>query len=173
MPSYKELLPAIRAFIFDVDGVFTDNTVILHPSGDLLRIMNVKDGYAVKLAIDKGYEVIVITGGKSETVRDRLETLGVREIFLGVHDKKTILLDTLDRLNIRPEHCLYMGDDIPDYEVMQLVGLAAAPQDAVEEIKGICHYISPKDGGKGCVRDVIEQTLRVQKKWFDVFVPST
>ena len=172
MPSYKELLPAIKAFIFDVDGVFTDNTVILHPSGDLLRTMNVKDGYAVKLAIDKGYEVIIITGGKSESVRDRLETLGVREIFLGVHDKKSILKETLTRLGIAAEHCVYMGDDIPDYEVMKLVGMAAAPQDAAEEIKGISHYISPKDGGKGCVRDIIEQTLRVQKKWFDVFVPS-
>lgn len=173
MPSYKELLPAIKAFIFDVDGVFTDNTVILHPSGDLLRTMNVKDGYAVKLAVDKGFEVIIISGGKSESVRARLETLGVREIFLGIHDKKAILTETLSRLNIPLENCVYMGDDIPDYEVMQLVGMAAAPQDAAEEIKRISHYISPKDGGKGCVRDLVEQTLRVQKKWFDVLVPST
>ncbi len=172
MPSYKELLPAIRAFIFDVDGVFTDNTVILHPSGDLLRTMNVKDGYAVKLAVDKGYEVIIITGGKSESVRGRLETLGVSEIFLGVHDKKAILKEVMNRLNLKAEQCVYMGDDIPDYEVMQMVGMAAAPQDAAEEIKRISHYISPKDGGKGCVRDLIEQTLRVQKNWFDVMVPS-
>ncbi len=173
MPSYKELLPNIRAFIFDVDGVFTDNTVLLHPSGELLRTMNTKDGYAVKLAIDKGFEVIVISGGKSEAVRHRLAALGVREIHLGIHDKKAKLNEVFSRLNIKPETCVYMGDDLPDYDVMQLVGMAAAPQDAVEEIKKISHYISPREGGKGCVRDLIEQTLRVQQLWFDVYVPST
>ncbi len=173
MPSYKEKLPHIKAFIFDVDGVFTDNTVYLHPSGELLRSMNTKDGYAVRLAVEKGFIVGIISGGKSESVKTRLQNLGVKDVYLGIHHKLPTLETFLTDHNLDPEVCVYMGDDIPDYDVMKRVGFAAAPQDACEEIKGISHYISPYEGGKGCVRDIIEQTLRVQNKWFDVNVPSS
>lgn len=173
MPSYKEKLPHIKAFIFDVDGVFTDNTVYLHPSGEMLRSMNTKDGYAVRSAVDKGYIIGIITGGASPSVKARLEGLGVKDVYLGIHHKMDTLNKFLADNQLDPEECMYMGDDIPDYEVMRKVGLAAAPQDACPEIKGISHYVSPYDGGKGCVRDIIEQTLRVQNKWFDVNIPSS
>ncbi|HEX4886752.1 MAG TPA: HAD hydrolase family protein [Luteibaculaceae bacterium] len=173
MPSYKELLPSVKALIFDVDGVFTDNTVYLHPSGDLLRSMNTKDGYAVRLAIEKGLFVGVISGGRSESVKDRLLTLGVHEVHLGVFDKLPVLKAMVEKNNLKWSECLYMGDDIPDYEVMRSVGVAVAPADAAPEIKSICHYVSPLEGGKGCVRDVVEQTLKSQQLWFDLFVPST
>lgn len=173
MPSYKEKLPHIKAFIFDVDGVFTDNTLYLHPSGELLRSMNTKDGYAVRLAIERGFVVGIISGGKSESVRLRLEALGVKDIYLGIYQKLETLNTLLKDNQLNPDECIYMGDDIPDYDVMCKVGLAAAPQDACEEIKRIAHYISPFTGGKGCVRDIIEQTLRVQNKWFDVTIPSS
>ncbi|MES2628451.1 MAG: HAD-IIIA family hydrolase [Bacteroidota bacterium] len=172
MPSYKEKLPSIRAFIFDVDGVFTDSTVYLHPSGEMLRAMNTRDGYAVRVAVDRGYTIGIITGGNSPSVKSRLEGLGVKQVFLGIHEKMDTLLEFMRSNNLSPDECMYMGDDIPDYEVMLKVGFAAAPQDACQEIKSIAHYISPYDGGRGCVRDIIEQTLRVQNNWFDVTIPS-
>lgn len=163
--SYKEIMRQITTFIFDVDGVLTDGTVTIFPDGELVRTMNIKDGYALKTAVNKGYNVCVISGGTNEAVRSRLKALGITDIYLGAHNKIEQLDEYLDIHNIKPEHVLYMGDDIPDYPVMKLVGLAACPKDAVPEIQNISAYISQKKGGNGCVRDVIEQVLKVQDKW--------
>ena len=163
--SYKEYLKNITTFIFDVDGVLTDGTVTVTTSGEMLRKMNIKDGFAIKTAIDKGFNVCVISGGSNEGVRKRLQGLGVIDIYLGAHNKAEQLNEYLVKHNIKTENVLYMGDDIPDVPVMKLVGLPCCPQDAVPEIKTISKYISHKNGGKGAVRDVIEQVLKVQDKW--------
>ena len=163
--SYKEIMPQITTFIFDVDGVLTDGTVTIFPDGELVRKMNIKDGYALKTAVNNGYNVCIISGGTNEGVRKRLRDLGITDIYLGAHNKIEQLSEYLEIYNIKPEHVLYMGDDIPDYPVMKMVGLAACPKDAVQEIQNISVYISQKKGGNGCVRDVIEQVLKVQDKW--------
>ena len=167
--SYKEIMNDIKAFVFDVDGVLTDGTVHVAEDGQLLRHMNIKDGYAMKTAIDKGYPVCIISGGSNEGVRVRLQNLGINSVHLGVSDKVEKFYEFCDGYEIKPEEVLYMGDDIPDYLVMQKVGLPTCPQDASPEIKGISKYISHKNGGKGAVRDVIEQVLKVQGKWMDDF----
>jgi len=163
--SYKELMPQIDTFIFDVDGVLTNGIVSVHSNGDLVRQMSIKDGYALKTAVDAGYRVCIISGGSSEGVRLRLQGLGITDIYLGAHDKIQQYNELLKKYNLNPENVLYMGDDVPDYPVMELVGFACAPQDAAPEIKEISKYISPKKGGDGCARDVIEQIMRVQGKW--------
>lgn len=163
--SYKEYLEHITTFIFDVDGVLTDGTVTILTDGDMLRKMSVKDGYALKTAIDKGFNICIISGGSNEGVRLRLQGLGITDVYLGANNKIDQLNDYLTKNNIKKENVLYMGDDIPDYPVMSIVGLPCCPQDAVPEIKNICKYISHKKGGKGAVRDVIEQVLKVQGKW--------
>ncbi|MBP1839950.1 KdsC family phosphatase [Formosa algae] len=163
--SYKEYLEHITTFIFDVDGVLTDGTVTVTTSGEMLRVMNVKDGYAIKTAIDAGYKICIISGGSNEGVRKRLEGLGITDIFLGAHNKIDQLDAYVQKQNIKTENILYMGDDIPDFPVMLIVGLPTCPQDAVPEIKNISKYVSHKNGGKGAVRDVIEQVLKVQGKW--------
>ena len=163
--SYKTLLHQVKAFIFDVDGVLTDGTVVVDSNGDLLRNMNIKDGFALKTAIDKGY-LICISGGVNPGVQVRLEALGVTEVHLGAHYKEDILTQFLKNHEISADQACYMGDDLPDYGVMKRVGLACCPQDAVPEIKSVAHYISHKSGGKGCVRDIIEQVLKVQGNWF-------
>ena len=163
--SYKEYLTHITTFIFDVDGVLTDGTVTLTTSGELLRTMHTKDGYALKTAVDAGYNVCVISGGTNEGVRMRLKALGITDIYLGTHNKMHQLEEYLDIYNIKTENVLFMGDDIPDYQVMKMIGLPCCPQDAVPEIKAISKYVSHKNGGKGAVRDVIEQVLKIQGKW--------
>ncbi len=163
--SYKEYLEQINTFIFDVDGVLTDGTVTVTTSGDMLRTMNIKDGYALKTAVDQGFNVCIISGGSNEGVRIRLKGLGITDIFLGAHNKTEQLDDYLKTHKVSLDQVLYMGDDIPDHPVMQRVGLPCCPQDAVAEIKEISKYISHKNGGKGAVRDVIEQVLKVQGKW--------
>ncbi|MFH6769472.1 HAD-IIIA family hydrolase [Gaetbulibacter aquiaggeris] len=163
--SYKEYLNHITTFIFDIDGVLTDGTVTVTTSGELLRKMNIKDGYALKTAVDLGYHICIISGGSNEGVRIRLNALGITNIYLGTHDKIDQLNEFLLKYNIKPEQVLYMGDDLPDYHVMQKVGLPCCPQDAVPEIKNISKYISHKNGGYGAARDVIEQVLKVQEKW--------
>ncbi|WP_139856394.1 KdsC family phosphatase [Aequorivita sinensis] len=163
--SYKEYLKNINTFIFDVDGVLTDGSIQVNTQGEMFRTMNVKDGYALKTAVDKGFNVCVISGGSNEGVRVRLQNLGIKDVFLGAHNKTEILENYLKTHNLKKDNILYMGDDLPDYEVMQEVGLPSCPQDAVPEIKNISKYVSHKNGGKGCVRDVIEQVLKVHGKW--------
>jgi 3-deoxy-D-manno-octulosonate 8-phosphate phosphatase (KDO 8-P phosphatase) len=165
MTSYKERLPKITTFIFDVDGVLTTGEVILL-DGNVIRVTNSKDAYAIQYAAKMGYRIIVLTGGNSSDVKERMLSLGVTEVFLSSHEKTKIYQDCKEKYGFEDEEVLYMGDDIPDYHVMKQVGVSTCPQDAAVEIKEISHYQSPLRGGKGCVRDVMEQTLRVQKKWF-------
>jgi 3-deoxy-D-manno-octulosonate 8-phosphate phosphatase (KDO 8-P phosphatase) len=163
--SYKEIMNDITTFVFDVDGVLTDGSVHVTNEGEMLRIMNIRDGYALKAAVDSGYNVCIISGGSNEGVRVRLRNLGITDIHLGAPDKVKTFKEYTDIYNINPEQVLYMGDDIPDYHVMKLVGLPSCPQDASPEIKSISGYISHKNGGKGAVRDVIEQVMKLQGKW--------
>lgn len=163
--SYKEYLQQIKTFIFDVDGVLTDGSIQVTTQGEMFRTMNIKDGFALKTAVDQGFYVCAISGGTNEGVRKRLEGLGVTDVHLGAHKKTEILESYLKRKNVSPEQVLYMGDDIPDLAALKMVGLPCCPQDAVPEIKYICKYISHKKGGEGAVRDVIEQVLKVQGKW--------
>ena len=167
MANYKELLKQINTFIFDYDGVLTDGSVITTNDGDAYRISNVKDGYALQLALKKGYKVAVISGAKSASMMHRLKTLQLTDVFLGIEKKQDTYRTYLQTNNLKPEQVLYMGDDIPDYEVMQEAGVPCCPADASEEIKSVAIYISHFNGGKGCVRDVIEQVLKVQGKWMN------
>ena len=164
MESYKIKLQKVNTFIFDVDGVFTNGQIILH-NQQLLRSFNAKDGYALKLAMKKGYEIAIITGGREKEIEERLSKLGIKYIFLNSHNKINVMNDFLKNHNFNKEDIMYMGDDIPDIEVLKYVGFSCCPNDAVIDVKNICNYISSKKGGKGCVRDVIEQTLRVTDKW--------
>ncbi|NBC82795.1 MAG: HAD hydrolase family protein [Bacteroidetes bacterium] len=163
--NFKEKLKDIKAFAFDVDGVFSNGSIMLHPEGEMVRMMNIKDGYAVQYCVKLGFPVAIISGGKSEAVRARFKGLGVTDIYLGASDKTECFEDYYFKYELQPDDILYMGDDIPDYEVMTKTGLPACPADAAEEIKQISHYISDRKGGEGCVRDVIEQVLKVQNKW--------
>jgi 3-deoxy-D-manno-octulosonate 8-phosphate phosphatase (KDO 8-P phosphatase) len=165
MSNYKALLQEVDTFIFDYDGVMTDGKVILMEDGQPLRMANVKDGYVLQLIIKLGYNVVIISGGFSRSMENRFETLGIKDVFLGTKNKALILKNYLDEHKIEPEHVVYMGDDIPDFNVMKMVGIPVCPADAVEEIKEISIYISDKNGGQGCVRDIIEQVLKVQGKW--------
>lgn len=165
MSNYKSQLKKINTFIFDYDGVLTDGTVVLQTDGEALRTANVKDGYALQLAIKLGYNVAIITGGYSESMRKRFEGLNIQDFFMGISNKLEVLNSYLEKKGLKTEHVLYMGDDIPDFEAMKSVGIACCPADASPEIKGISHYISIKEGGRGCVRDILEQTMRVQGKW--------
>jgi 3-deoxy-D-manno-octulosonate 8-phosphate phosphatase (KDO 8-P phosphatase) len=167
--SYKEIMNDITTFIFDVDGVLTDSSVHVTPTGEMLRIMNIRDGFALKAAVESGYHVCIISGGSNEGVRIRLRNLGITDIHLAAPDKVETFKEYIDLYNINPEQVLYMGDDIPDYHVMQLVGLPTCPQDATPEIKGISKYISHKNGGRGAVRDAIEQVMKLQGKWMKNF----
>ena len=167
--SYKEIMPQITTFIFDVDGVLTNGEVTITTNGELARKMHTKDGFALKTAILEGYNVCIISGGTNEGVRIRLHGLGINAIYLGTHEKMIQFKEYITTHNINPEHILYMGDDIPDYPVMKKVGLPSCPKDAVPEIQAISTYVSQKKGGKGCVRDVIEQVLKVQGKWHKHF----
>lgn len=160
-----ELFAPIRTFVFDVDGVLTDGTLMLTEDGHMLRSMNIKDGYAMQLAIKKGYKVWVISGGKSEAVRLRLNKLGLSDIHIGIENKKEVLHQIAIESNTAYNSVLYMGDDIPDYAAMQICGLPCCPHDAVSEIRQISKYISPFNGGKGCVRDVIEKVLKLNGDW--------
>ncbi|MET1259144.1 MAG: HAD-IIIA family hydrolase [Flavobacteriaceae bacterium] len=163
--NYKEYLNGISTFIFDVDGVFTDGSLLITTEGEMLRKMNVKDGYALKTALMKGYKVCIISGGSNEGVRKRLEGLGVTDIYLGAHHKTEPLQEFLAKHGIDPSETVYMGDDLPDIPPMQKVALATCPQNAVAEVKAIADYVSHKNGGEGCVRDIIEQVLKVRGDW--------
>lgn len=165
--NYKSSLKKITTFCFDVDGVFTNGIVQLLPDGEQVRTANVRDGYAVQLAVKKGFRIAIITGGRSEAVRKRFEGLGVTDVFLGSQNKINVLNKYLADQGIGAGEVCYMGDDIPDFHVMRHVGLAVCPQDAAPEIKAISAYVSPYPGGCGCVRDILEQAMKVQGKWMD------
>lgn len=167
MSNYKEKLLKINTFIFDYDGVLTDGTIIILSNGDTLRSANVKDGYAMQLAVKKNYRIAIISGGYSDSMRHRFDSLKIKDVFMGV-DKKIDVYDSyLQEHGLSDENVLFMGDDIPDLEIMQKAGVSTCPADAVEEIKNKAAYISHHQGGQGCVRDVIEQVLKVQGKWMN------
>ncbi|TMU56270.1 KdsC family phosphatase [Flagellimonas algicola] len=170
--NYKELLHQISTFVFDVDGVLTDGSVLVTTKGEMLRKMNVKDGYALKTALTKGYKICVISGGTNPGVKERLKGLGVTDIYLGAHHKQEPLEEFLDINDIDPKTVLYMGDDLPDIPPMKMVALATSPQNAVVEVKAISDYVSHKNGGDGCARDIIEQVLKVRGDWNDNYSAS-
>jgi len=163
--SMLDLFQQINTFVLDIDGVLTDGNLQVTEEGHLLRTMNIKDGYALQLAVKKGYNIWVISGGRTEAVRNRLNKFGITEVHLGVGDKKEFLQEISGAMNVALEQILYMGDDIPDYEAMGICGLPCCPSDAVPEIKHISKYISPLGGGKGCVRDVLEKVLKLNGHW--------
>ncbi len=164
MQNYKIKLNKISTFIFNVEGVFTDGKVYLI-NDDVIRALNSKDGYAVQYATKLGYKIFIITGGNSQQVKDRLLNLGVNEVHLAVKRKLECYENILLRNQVLPEEVLYMGDDIPDIPVLKKVGVSTCPQDACSDVKMLVDYQSHRNGGFGCVRDVIEQTLRLQGKW--------
>lgn len=163
---FLENLKNITTFVFDIDGVLTNGSVLATESGELLRSFNTKDGYALQLAAKKGYHICIISGGKGIAINKRFEGLSVADVFLGVQNKIEVFNNYITQKGISPHQVLYMGDDIPDLEVMKLVGIATCPADAVEEIKATSHYISPKNGGDAAARDVIEKVLKVQLNWY-------
>ena len=165
--SYKKKLSQITTFIFDVDGVLTDGNVILESSGEMVRTMHTRDGYALQHAVKKGYHIVIISGGSSLMVKKRLEGLGIEYIYLGKDQKLPVLNEHLKKHNISLNQVLYMGDDIPDLPCLKMVGISSCPKDASVEVREVCDYISHINGGKGCVRDVLEQTMRIQNKWMD------
>ena len=165
--SYKKKLSQITTFIFDVDGVLTDGSVILESSGEMVRTMHTKDGYALQHAVKKGFHIVIISGGSSVMVKKRLEGLGIEHIYLGKDHKLPVLNEHLQKHNISINQVLYMGDDIPDLPCLKVVGVSSCPNDASVEVREVCDYISHINGGKGCVRDVLEQTMRIQNKWMD------
>lgn len=165
MSSVNFDLRKIKAFVFDVDGVLSGDVVPLHPNGDPMRTVNIKDGYALQLAVKKGYHVAIITGGYTDSVELRFSRLGIKHIYMRSAVKKKDFADFLNKTGISPAEVMYAGDDIPDYEVMKLVGLPVAPADAAPEIKEIAVYISPCRGGEGVARDIIEQTMKAQNRW--------
>ena len=155
----------IKCFVFDVDGVLTNGDVIVMPNGLLVRTMNIKDGYALQLAIKKGYLVWVISGGNSDEVKQRLHHLGVKDVYMKVTDKRAKLEELSIAEGIPLSDILFMGDDMPDYEAMQIVGLPTCPNDAVADVKEICTYKAIAKGGAGCAREVIEKTLKLNGHW--------
>ena len=165
MSSINYDLTRIKAFVFDVDGVLSREVIPLSPDGDPMRTVNIKDGYALQLAVKKGYHVAIITGAYTEAVRVRFSRLGITHIYLKSAIKIRDYQDFLSKTGVQPEEVMCAGDDIPDYEVMQLAGLPVAPADAAPEIKQIAKYISSRKGGEGVARDVIEQTLKAQGHW--------
>ncbi|MCY7422390.1 MAG: HAD-IIIA family hydrolase [Chitinophagaceae bacterium] len=162
-----ELFKPITTLVFDVDGVLTDGTLLILPDGLMARRMNIKDGYGLQLAVKKGYHVVIISGGNSPEVKERLHKLGVAEVFMQVKDKVEVLAGFLDKYSLSWAGVLYMGDDIPDLQVMNKVALPCCPKDAVQEIRSVSKYISHLDGGFGCCRDVIEKVMKVRGNWTD------
>ena len=163
--NYKLLLNKITTFVFDVDGVLTNGKILVTNEGEMYREMNTRDGFALKYALLKGFNICIISGGTNQGVKKRLENLGVNKVYLGIHEKDIALDDFINTYNINPEEVLYMGDDVPDMPVMEKVGVATCPQDAVPDVKRIADYVSHKNGGDGCVREIVEQVMRVQNKW--------
>ena len=160
-------LKKIKALVFDVAGVLSRETISMYPSGEPMRTVNIKDGYALQLAVKAGFHVAIITGARTEAVRVRYKGLGIQDVYIGASIKRDCFEELMTMYDLSPEEIMYMGDDIPDYEVMQMCGLPCCPADAAHEIKELSKYISPINGGEGCGRDVIEQIMRAQGKWMD------
>lgn len=160
-----ELFKPITSFIFDVDGVLTDGTVLLLENGIQARRMNIRDGFALQMAVKNGYRVLIVSGGNSPQVVNRLEKLGINDIHMSVNDKKEFVADYLSKNNISKEQVLFMADDLPDLPAMSIVGLPCCPADAITEIKEVVQYISPLKGGDACVRDVVEKVLKLNDHW--------
>lgn len=156
---------AVTTFIFDMDGVLTDGTLMILDNGQFIRRMHIKDGYALQLAVKKGYRVAVISGSTSDPAVIRLGKLGITDIFMGVHNKPEVFRQYLAQYGIQPAEVLYMGDDIPDLGVMKLAGMPCAPSDAVTEIRQAARFISNYPGGMGCVREVIERVMKLNDHW--------
>ncbi len=171
MSNYKVKLHKIKAFAYDVDGVFTDGGVLATDSGDLLRTFDSKDGFGVRMTVLKGYPTAIITGGSSESVRKRFRGIGVpqEDIYLKSRNKVPDFYDFCKRHGLEPEEVAFVGDDLPDIPILKVCGLAVCPADAVAEVKEVCDYVSMYNGGKGCVRDLIEQVLKINGDW--VFDP--
>lgn len=168
------LFKTVTTFVFDVDGVLTDGNLLITPEGDWLRSMNSKDGFALQLAVKQGYNILVITGSKSDPVAARLKKLGIHDIHQEVKDKASLLRGYVNKKNLQSGEILFMGDDIPDYSAMKLCGLPTCPADAATDIRQISLYISPFCGGKGCVRDVIEKVLKLNNHWqLETVITST
>ncbi len=165
MLNFKERLPKIKTFLFDVDGVLTNDSVQIMHDGELVRNMNSKDRYALQLAVKKGYRIAIITGGNSNAVKNTLNLLGIKDVFLGQHTKMNCYEDYILEHDLKEDEIVYMGDDLPDYDVMKRVGIAACPNNSAHEIKEISIYISNRNGGEACVRDIIEQVMRSQDTW--------
>jgi len=163
--NFKERLKKVSTFVFDVDGVLTDGSLLVMPDGEFLRRMNIRDGYAMQLAIKAGYRMAIISGGHSSGVPVRLKRLGVQEVHMGVANKISVLTEVLDRFGSNPEDVLVMGDDMPDLPMLHHCGVPCCPYDAASDIRNASVYVSPLNGGQGCVRDVIEQVLRLHGKW--------
>lgn len=163
--SYKEFLKNITTFIFDIDGVLTNAQVLVTNEGELLRSMSIKDGFAMKLAVEKGYKICIITGGNNQGTKKRFEDLGITDVFMKRYEKLETFLQYQQEKGLKTEEILYMGDDLPDISPMKHSGLATCPQDAAPEVKAVADYISHLNGGQGCVRDVITQVLKVRGDW--------
>jgi 3-deoxy-D-manno-octulosonate 8-phosphate phosphatase (KDO 8-P phosphatase) len=162
---YLKLLPQIKVLLFDIDGVLTDGSLILSPDGEVLRSMNAKDGFALKHAAAKGLYTGAITRGTTAWLPERLKRLGMQDVVLNAQDKYDAFETLLFSYGWKKEEVLYMGDDLPDLAILNEVGIAACPADAAHEVREVCKYISPFEGGKGCVRDIIEKVMRVQEIW--------
>ena len=169
MTFFKDKLKDVKALVFDIDGVLSLDTMALDEEGMPVRTANVKDGYAIRNALNMGYKIGIITGGNQERVRSRYASLGVEHIYMGVRDKMKCLDDFMSKTGAKVEEILFMGDDLVDYQVMKAVGVPVCPLDAVNEIKEISSYISDKKGGEGCARDIIEQVMKAQDKWINEY----
>jgi len=165
MLNFKQLLTRVTTFMFDIDGVFTDGKVLVMENGEVIRNLYGKDGYAIHLAVSKGYRIVIISGGNNLAVKNALSRAGIKDIFINQHDKMACYKNYVEVNNLKDEEIVYMGDDLPDYAIMSEVGLAVCPKDSVPEIKEICKYVSGRNGGEGCVRDIIEQVLKSQGNW--------
>lgn len=164
--NYLARLNQIKAFVFDVDGVLTDGTVTLLPDGQQMRRMHSRDGYAIQLAVKKGYTVAIITGGRSQPVAQRMRDLGVTDLYLGITNKGEALTDFMFSHSLEPENVLYMGDDVPDLPALRMAGLACCPANAAPEAKAESLYVAHTVGGAGCAREVIEMAMRAQGQWY-------
>ena len=167
MTNFKEKLIKVKAFIFDIDGVLSLQTISLNSFGVPGRTVNLRDGYALQYAVRKGYHIGIISGSKSKEYQKRLKLLGIKDVYLNSRSKLDHFNDFLKKYNLDKSEVLFMGDDIPDHKVMLEAGIPACPSDADSEIKQVAVYISDKKGGEGCVRDVIEQVLRLHNKWME------